>query len=89
MDRRVLLRMPSSLRNRRHGQEKGATRIQQHLKPVTLDMVALTILIEYVLLFDALLEVLIEKLGSVGLLICMFCFECQLMFEIMVGIHDL
>jgi hypothetical protein len=56
VDRRVLLRMPLALRKRHHGQEKGATRIEQHLKPVTLDMVTSTTMIEYVLFVKPTLE---------------------------------
>lgn len=48
VDRRVILRFPSGLRSRQHGQEKGAIRVQQLLKPVTLEMLALTTVIKYV-----------------------------------------
>ncbi|XP_024400544.1 DNA-directed RNA polymerase IV subunit 1 isoform X2 [Physcomitrium patens] len=47
IDRRVLLRFPLALKSRRHGQENGAMRILQHLKPVSLSMVATTTMIEY------------------------------------------
>ena len=47
VDRRVLLRIPLILRQRQ--QEKTALKIATHLKPVTLDMVTSTTMIEYVL----------------------------------------
>lgn len=56
VDRRVLLRMPLALRNRTHGQEKGALKIEQHLKPVTLDTVTSATMIEYVLVVKPFLE---------------------------------
>ncbi|KAG0566378.1 hypothetical protein KC19_7G059400 [Ceratodon purpureus] len=45
VDRRVLLRIPLILRQRQ--QEKTALKIATHLKPVTLDMVTSTTMIEY------------------------------------------
>lgn len=48
IDRRIQLRLPWGLKNRRYGQEKGATKIQQHLKPVILYMLTVCTKIKYV-----------------------------------------
>jgi hypothetical protein len=45
-DHQILLRFPCGLRNRHHGEEKAAIKVEQHLKAITLGMLTLVTMIE-------------------------------------------